>query len=58
MPEELLYHSLPDFKKSLGVEANTLHRDQIQMRWSHLEQRRVEKIKVIKEEREIIMMEE
>jgi hypothetical protein len=47
-----------DFKKSLGLEANTIHRDQLQMRWNHLEQRRKEKIKVIKEERAIIIMEE
>ena len=47
-----------DFKKSLGLEANTIHKDQLQMRWNHLEQRRREKIKVIKEERAIIIMEE
>jgi hypothetical protein len=57
-PEELLYKSVYDFKKTLGLEANTLHKDQLQMRWSHLEQRRREKIKVIKEERAIIIMEE
>jgi hypothetical protein len=26
-PRELIYMSLGDFKKSLGVEANSLHRD-------------------------------
>jgi hypothetical protein len=57
-PEELLYKSIFDFKKTLGLEANTLRKDQIQMRWNHLEQRRREKIKVIKEERSIIVMEE
>jgi hypothetical protein len=35
-----------------------MHKDQLQMRWSHIEQRRREKIKVIKEERQIIIMEE
>ena len=56
--EELLYKSIFDFKKSLGIEANTIHKDQLQMRWNHIEQRRREKIKVIKEERQIIIMEE
>jgi len=28
------------------------------MRWNHLEQRRKEKIKVVKEERELVIMEE
>ena len=57
-PEELLYKSIHEFKKTLGLEGNTLHKDQIQMRWNHLEQRRREKVKVIKEERAIIIMEE
>lgn len=57
-PQELVFQSQADFKKSLGVEANSLHKDQITMRWNHLEQRRKEKLKVIKEERELVVIEE
>ena len=53
-----MFCNLLDFKKSLGIEASMLHKDQIQMRWNHLEQRRKEKINVLKEEREIILLEE
>ena len=56
--EELRYKSVADFKKSLGLESTTLSKDQLQMRWNHLEQRRREKIQVIKEERQMIAIEE
>jgi hypothetical protein len=44
MIEELRYKSVADFKKSLGLEASTLTKEQLQMRLNHLEQRRREKI--------------
>lgn len=55
---ELVYQGLEDFRKALGLEGQQLHRDQVHMRWQHLEQRRKEKIAVIKEEREIVILEE
>lgn len=57
-PHELLYQSMATYKKSLGVEGASLHTDQVRLRWGHLEQRRREKVRVIKEERALIAYEE
>ena len=57
-PEELLYKSKKDLKKELGTEGKQLTKQLMELRWEHYEERRKEKIKILVDERNIIIHEE
>lgn len=54
-PKELILKTYKDFKKSLGVEANSLPKHIIEMRYEHYEQGRKDKIQILIEERQVVM---
>ncbi|CDW85779.1 UNKNOWN [Stylonychia lemnae] len=57
-PRELVFQSLKKFKKSLGIEANSLTPQIIQMRYEHFEQRRREKLQILTHERLTVLGDE
>ena len=57
-PHEIVYTTLKRYKKSLGVEANQLTPQILQLRFEHFDQRRKEKIQILNQERNNIIREE
>lgn len=56
--KELIYKTDKQLRKEMGVEANSLTPQIMQLRWEHFEARRKEKIMLLIEERKVVMREE